>query len=92
MGNKVKWDKNPKNDYSDGYNAGRRYNKKVIKENTMFPAKVRSALYAVSAVLSPIVFYLGEQDRLDTFWVGLFSVVVTAVTALAFKNVTPDEK
>lgn len=56
------------------------------------PARVRAALYAVIAVVSPVVAYLGTQDKLDEFWVGLFSVVVTAVSALAFSNVTPDEK
>lgn len=56
------------------------------------PARVRAALYAVIAVVSPVVAYLGTQDKLDEFWVGLFSVVVTAVSALAFSNVTPDEQ
>lgn len=56
----------------------------------MFSAKVRKTLYAVMAVVSPVVFYLGDQGKLDTFWVGLFSVVVTAVSALAFSKVTPD--
>jgi len=39
-------------------------------------------------VLSPVVAYLGEQGKLDTFWVGLFAVIVTAVTALATVNVS----
>lgn len=56
------------------------------------PARVRAALYAVIALTSPVVAYLGTQDKLDEFWVGLFSVVVTAVSALAFSNVTPDEQ
>jgi hypothetical protein len=56
------------------------------------PPRVRQVLYAVIALTSPVVFYLGEQGKLDSFWVGLFSVVVTAVSALAFSNVTPDEK
>lgn len=58
----------------------------------MLNAKVRKALYAVIALTSPVVFYLGEQGKLDQFWVGLFSVVVTAVSALAFSKVTPDER
>jgi uncharacterized membrane protein YvlD (DUF360 family) len=56
------------------------------------PANLRQALYVVTAVVSPVIFYLGQEGRLDTFWVGLFSVVVTAVTALAAGNVTPDEE
>lgn len=56
------------------------------------PARVRAILYVLTAVASPVVTYLGAQHRLSDFAVGLFSVVVTAVTALAFSNVTPDEK
>ncbi len=62
------------------------------KGKNMFSAKVRSGLYAFIAIASPVVAYLGTEGKLDTFWVGLFSVVVTAVSALAFKNVTPDEE
>ena len=54
----------------------------------MLPAKVRRVVYILTAVLSPVVTYLGEQGKLDTFWVGLFAVVVTAVSALATVNVT----
>lgn len=56
------------------------------------PANLRQAIYVVTAITSPVVIYLGNEGRLDTFWVGLFSVVVTAVTALAAGNVTPDEE
>lgn len=56
--------------------------------NINLPSHVRAALYVFIAITSPIVAYLGEQGRLDTFAVGLYSVIVTAVTALAFKNVT----
>ena len=55
-------------------------------------AKLRSILYAVVAVTSPTVAYLGTQGKLSDFWVGLFSVVVTAVSTLAFTKVTPDEE
>ena len=58
----------------------------------MLNAKVRAGLYAFIAVASPVVAYLGTEGKLDTFWVGLFSVVVTAVSALAFSKVTPDEE
>jgi len=56
----------------------------------MLNANIRSAIYLVTALVSPVVAYLGTEGRLDTFWVGLFSVIVTAVSALAFSKVTPD--
>jgi hypothetical protein len=56
------------------------------------PSKVRATLYAVIALASPVVAYLGNEGKLDVFYVGLFSVVVTAVSTLAFSNVTPDEE
>lgn len=55
------------------------------------PAKIRSILYAVIAISSPVVAYLGTEGKIETFYVGLFSVIVTAVSALAFSNVTPDK-
>jgi hypothetical protein len=51
---------------------------------------IRSFLYALITILSPTVAYLGSQKVLSDFWVGLFSVIVSAVTALAFSKVTPD--
>ena len=56
------------------------------------PSQVRAALYVIIAVSSPVVTYLGTEEVLSKFWVGLFSVVVTAVSALALANVTPEEK
>lgn len=55
------------------------------------PAKIRSILYAVIAISSPVIAYLGTEGKIETFYVGLFSVIVTAVSALAFSNVTPDK-
>ena len=52
------------------------------------PPKVRAILYAVIAVSSPVVAYLGTEGTISSFVVGLFSVIVTAVSALAFGNVT----
>jgi hypothetical protein len=52
------------------------------------PANVRAVLYAVIAVLSPLVAYLGSAGTISEFVVGLFSVIVTAVSALAFSNVS----
>lgn len=54
----------------------------------MLPPKVRQYIYIFTAIASPIIAYLGNQGRLDTFWVGLCGVVVTAVSALAAVNVT----
>jgi uncharacterized membrane protein YjdF len=51
------------------------------------PPNVRAILYAIIAVSSPVVAYLGTQGKLSDFAVGLFSVVVTAISALAFSNV-----
>lgn len=56
----------------------------------MLSPKARSTIYMLTAVLSPVVAYLGSQKVLSDFWVGLFSVIVSAVTALAFSKVTPD--
>jgi len=51
------------------------------------PPKVRAILYALIAVTSPVVAYLGQEGTISTFVVGLFSVIVTAVSALALSNV-----
>ena len=58
----------------------------------MLNANVRSILYAVIAIASPVVAYLGTEGKIEAFWVGLFSVVVSAVSTLAFSKVSPDEK
>lgn len=52
------------------------------------PPKVRQVLYSANVLLAPLVAYLGTQGRLDTFWVGLYSVVAGAVFALAGFNVS----
>lgn len=52
---------------------------------------IRSTLYAVIAITSPVIAYLGTEGTISTFVVGLYSVIVTAVSALAFSNVTPDD-
>lgn len=49
-------------------------------------AKYRKLLYGVIAVTSPLVTYLGETNKLDSFWVGLYAVIVTAVTGLALSK------
>ena len=54
----------------------------------MLPAKIRKVIYILTAIASPVIAYLGQQGRLDSFWTGLFAVIVTAVTALATVNVT----
>lgn len=52
----------------------------------LLPSKVRKAIYVLATVLTPVVGYLGTQEVLDTFWVGLYTVVMTAITALAAVN------
>jgi hypothetical protein len=51
------------------------------------PPEIRAILYAVTTIATPVVAYLGTQGRLSDFAVGLYGVIITAVTALAFKNV-----
>lgn len=51
------------------------------------PSKVRAGLYVVVAVGSPVVTYLGQQNKISAFYVGLWAVVVTAVAGLARLNV-----
>jgi len=58
----------------------------------MLNANVRSVLYVVIALTSPVVAYLGTQGKIEDFWVGLYSVIVTAISALAFSKVTPDDE
>ena len=58
----------------------------------MLSPQVRSAIYLITAVLSPAIVYLNQQAVISDFWMGLFSVVVTAVTGLAFSKVTPENK
>lgn len=57
----------------------------------VLPAKLRSAIYLVSAVVTPVMVYLADQEVVPSFWVGLYTVFVSAVNALAFANVTPDD-
>lgn len=63
-----------------------------MKNRIQLPARVRTILYVLTAVGSPIIAYLGTEGRLDDFYVGLFAVIVTAVNALALSNITPDKK
>lgn len=58
----------------------------------VLPAKVRSAIYLLTAILTPLMMYLSEQNVVPAFWMGLYTVLVSAVTALAYVNVTPDER
>jgi hypothetical protein len=49
-GKKVKVDKNPDNDYNDGYNAGRRYPSK--------PAETRKTFHPLLAILLVLILLL----------------------------------
>lgn len=56
------------------------------------PAKVRVVLYVLAAVGTPTIAYLFSQNTISSFWFGLWTVVSTAVFALAGINVTPEAK
>lgn len=60
--------------------------------NLNLPAQVRKAVYILATIATPTLYYLNQQTVVNDFWFGLYSVVMTAVTALAALNVTPDEK
>lgn len=55
------------------------------------PAKVRAALYILTALGTPFVAYLAATGVIGNLEVSLWSAEVTAVSALAAFNVTPDE-
>lgn len=55
------------------------------------PANVRKAIYVIATVATPVLVYLNSEAVVSDFWLGLYSVVAGAVTALAAVNVTPDE-
>ena len=55
--------------------------------NINLPANLRAAIYVITAIGSPLVAYLGQQEVISAFWVGLWAVVVTAVAGLARINV-----
>ena len=56
--------------------------------NFNLPPQVRSALYVLVFVGSPIITYLGDQHKVSAFWVGLWAVTVSAVAGLARINVS----
>ena len=58
----------------------------------VLPARVRSAIYLVTALVTPIMVYLADQGVVSSFWIGLYTVFTSAVNALAYVNVTPDEE
>lgn len=55
-------------------------------------AKVRSTLYVLSAVVTPVLAYLADQGTVSTFVAGLWIVINSAVLGLAKLNVTPDKE
>lgn len=50
-------------------------------------ATLRQAIYVVTGIASPVMFYLNDQGVVSNFWYGLFVVLVTAVAGLAVVNV-----
>lgn len=57
----------------------------------ILPSQVRSVLYVLSAVVTPVLAYLAEQEVLSAFWFGLWVVVNSAILGLARVNVTPEQ-
>jgi hypothetical protein len=56
------------------------------------PSKVRQVIYIVATLATPTLVYLNSQVVVSDFWLGLYSVIMSAVTVLAAVNVTPDKK
>jgi C4-dicarboxylate transporter len=54
----------------------------------MFTAKVRKAIYALSAVLIPLLIVLGVEEQAAAAWVA--AGVAVANLAMAFLNVPGD--
>ena len=54
-------------------------------------AQIRSALYILSMIVTPVVAYLADQGTISMFWAGLWLVINSAVLGLARLNVTPDK-
>lgn len=58
----------------------------------MLSPQVRRAIYLIIGVTAPAMAYLNNEGVINNVWFGLFSVVVSAVSALAFSKVSPDGK
>lgn len=58
----------------------------------LLDSRVRSALYTVSALVTPVLAYLADQGTISSFVAGLWIVVNSAILGLARVNVTPDEE
>lgn len=54
-------------------------------------AKVRSAVYVITAVASPVIAYLLQYGTVTEFQAGLWLVLSSAVLGLARLNVTPTD-
>ena len=54
--------------------------------NINLSANIRQAIYIIATIASPTMVYLNQSGVVNDFWLGLFSVVMGAVTALAAYN------
>lgn len=54
------------------------------------PAKIRATLYILTALGTPVIAYLAATGVIGNLEVSLWSAEVTAVSALAAFNITPD--
>lgn len=50
------------------------------------PSKIRKAIYIIATIASPTIVYLNSQAVVGDFWLGLYTAVMGAVTALAAYN------
>lgn len=55
------------------------------------PYKVRLVLYVLNILASPVVAYLLAKGVIGTLEMTLWAAEVTAVSALAAFNITPDK-
>lgn len=59
--------------------------------NINLPYKVRLVIYLFTVIMSPVVGYLKVKGYIGDVELGLWTAEVTAVSALAAINVTPDK-
>ena len=97
---KVKVDSDPTNDYDDGYNAGRRYQKNLTKENNMAQAvtpEVSPVLETLKFVvrlglLVGVPILISNVANLSGTWQTAFATVLPIVLPIVDKWVHEDTR
>lgn len=59
--------------------------------NLNIPSQIRSALYIILMLGSPVVAYLQVENRIGTNEVALWLALSSAIALMARLNLTPDE-